>query len=234
MYITGAFKISPESIKAIEPTGDKGRIPPIKPSLLGWKKLDRAFRPAQLACMAIGEALKEAKVQWPLTAESENTALLILTKDSNLLAIEEMYTEIQKYGVGKSNPGLFPWTVLNVIGGFASIYFNIRGMNYTLSNEENSGLLPLIFAEDLLTHSNIKRVIICELELLATNSSDYEFDKRKKGEYVNALVIQNKAANLPPLNLNKFKYSAQKSILSQILEEYSAKVPGVLNEKSIY
>lgn len=234
MYITGAFKISPESIKAIEPTGDKRRIPPIKPSLLGWKKLDRAFRPAQLACMAIGEALKEAKVQWPLTEESENTALLILTKDSNLLAIEEMYTEIQKYGVGKSNPGLFPWTVLNVIGGFASIYFNIRGMNYTLSNEENSGLLPLIFAEDLLTHRNIKRVIICELELLATNSSDYEFDKSKKGEYVNALVIQNKAANLPPLNLNKLKYSAQKSILSQILEEYSAKVPGVLNEKSIY
>lgn len=235
MYITGAFNISPASIKTNETTGDKRKIPPITPSLLGWKKLDRAFRPAQLACIAIGEALKEAKVQWPLEEESEHTALLILTKDSNLAAIEEMYTEIQEYGVGKSNPGLFPWTVLNVIGGFTSIYFNIRGMNYTLSNDENGGLSPLVFAEDLLTYRNFKRVIICELELLPTNPSNCAFEEEIKQEYVNAIVIQNQATNKLPLNLNKFKRSAYKSILSQILEDYYlANSLGETNEKSIY
>ncbi|SDZ40549.1 hypothetical protein [Bacillus sp. 166amftsu] len=225
MYITGGYSISPTSFNSFKQAGDKRKIPYFKPSLLGWDKLDRAFRPAQLACIAIGEALKQAKVDWPISEKSDRTALLILTKDSNLAAIENMYSEIQRFGIGKSNPGIFPWTVLNVIGGFASMYFNINGINYTLSNNENSGINSIIFTESLIACRGCDQVIICELELLPDDLFDYIYKTEIQHEFVNAIVIQKEKRDGSGLKLDYENYNplSKKTILSQIIEDLSTR-----------
>ncbi|MBU8772037.1 hypothetical protein [Cytobacillus oceanisediminis] len=223
MYIIGGYNISPEKFGNLESTVSKKKIPSIKPSLLGWSRLDRAFRPAQLACIAIGEALKQAEISWPLNENSDRTAMIILTKDSNLSAIEMMYLEIKKFGFGKSNPGVFPWTVLNVIGGFASIYFNIHGLNITLSHNGNNGLDSILYAEDLISSGNYDRVIVCELELFPEHMPELHPTIESNYENVTAVIFEKESGNgsaKTKFSSDSYSSRSEKSILTQIVDNF--------------
>lgn len=223
MYIIGGYNISPEKFGNSESTVSKKKIPSIKPSLLGWSRLDRAFRPAQLACIAIGEALKQAEISWPLNENSDRTAMIILTKDSNLSAIEMMYLEIKKFGFGKSNPGVFPWTVLNVIGGYASLYFNIHGLNITLSHNESNGLDSIIYAEDLINSGNYDRVIVCELELFPEHMPELHPINESNYENVTAVIFEKESGNgsaKTKFSSDSYNPRSEKSILTQIVDNF--------------
>jgi hypothetical protein len=197
IYLTGMAAITPEAGVAdtVQPNCQQAStraatIPPISPADYGWKRLNRHSRASQLSCIAIGEALRSANILFPLTDEAERTGLVIGTNFSNLEAIQAMDDEARHYGANNVNPGLFPNTVLNVIGGYASIYLNIRGTNTTISNGLMSGTKALLYACDLLTLEQLERVVVCVTQLHPPALFQAVCDYSVTSESVVAVVLE--------------------------------------------
>lgn len=144
------------------------RIPELPPVAFGYKGLKRLSRPSRLSVMTIGRALEKSGLAQ--SGESGNadprSGFLIGANHSNLDAIAALYEESQRYGPGKVNPGIFPETVLNVIGGYAAIYFRLCGANVTISNGRGTGSQILKYACDLLRADQLRRVVVALVDLL--------------------------------------------------------------------
>jgi hypothetical protein len=174
IIMTGAGVISPAGIGASfmpKPEGlaDWGdaKLPDLKPSDYGWNGLSRQSRIGKYAMLAIGESFRSAGVHVPIAepALSERTALVVHTCNSTLEPIMSLYREAEEYGVNHVNPGIFPDTVLNAIGGHASIYFRITGPNVTVSNISPTALLGIQYANDLLSAGQVDRVMCCAIHI---------------------------------------------------------------------
>lgn len=175
-------------------------IPEINPADNNWKGMKRFSRDAQLCCMAIGTALRKSKIDTPFvkgTEESVNTGIIIGTSLSNLSSIAEMQREAEEYGVNNVNPSIFPNTVLNVIGGYASIYFNILGTNITLSNGDLSGPKALLYATDLLKSEQLDRVIVCQCNIFPPDEYRNACEYKHSFESVVAIVLERDKRQLP-------------------------------------
>ncbi|GEM_PF-4050859 len=158
-----SFLPSPEGFK------DWGNhmLPDLNPADYGWKGLTRLSRMSQYGCMAIGEALKHAGWAVPpaKTSERSDTGMIIGTNYSNLEPILSMRDEADRYGVTGVNPALFPETVMNAIGGHASIYYQITGANMTISDGPLSGPKCLVYAIDLLDRGALDYVVCCMISI---------------------------------------------------------------------
>jgi len=174
IIMTGAGVISPAGIgvsflprpEGLADWGD-ARLPDLEPSDYGWNGLSRQSRIGKYAMLAIGEAFRAAGVQVPLDQPemSERTALIVHTCNSTLEPILSLYREAEEHGVNYVNPGIFPDTVLNAIGGHASIYFRMKGPNVTVSNAAPSALNGIQHAYDLLSAGHADRVLCCAIHV---------------------------------------------------------------------
>lgn len=162
------------------------------PSDYGWNKLNRAPKPIRLGCVGIGEALQRAGYTQPIAfegKEAERTGLIVASSFTNLEAICSLSEEAKKYGVQYVNPSIFPNTVLNIIAGQASIYFNIQGANITVSHGQASGWKALLYAHDLLVSDQLDRVIVCELRLRKPSEFEH-ISEVCEPESVNTIVLE--------------------------------------------
>lgn len=80
---------------------------------------------------------------------------------SNLEAIISLNEDAQRFGVNNTNPGLFPETVLNSIGGHLAEKFQMSGVNATISDGDQTGWNVLRYAVDLLKHNQADDVLVC-------------------------------------------------------------------------
>ncbi|MBO8162752.1 MAG: beta-ketoacyl synthase [Brevibacillus sp.] len=172
---------------------DGTTIPDLSPREFGFKGLNRVSRASRLSCMTIGQALGiSGQRRTDGKAEGEHrTGLLVGTNYSNLDAIADLYRESQEFGVQKVNPGIFPETVLNGIGGHAAIYFGLSGVNVTVSNGAGTGVKTLDYACSLLRDKLLTRVVatIVNLHPPAVFSAAI-LDSRPTCESVVALVLE--------------------------------------------
>ncbi|UFJ42430.1 hypothetical protein LOK74_08070 [Brevibacillus humidisoli] len=143
-------------------------VPDLSPAAYGYKGLKRLSRASRLSCLAIGQALQEVGLDLSRGRKSADsrTGFLVGSNHSNLDAIAELYHESQTYGPRKVNPGIFPETVLNVIGGHAAIYFGLSGVNVTISNGRDTGIKSLAYACSLLREEQLARVVVAIVNLL--------------------------------------------------------------------
>jgi len=178
VYLSGMAAITPwgfgiEKIPEELRENETVTIPELSAEALGLRGLNRVSKAGRLTCAVIGEALRSAGVHVPLepaSMEAEKTGIILSTNDSNLEAILAMEEEAIKFGPHKVNPGLFPNTVLNVLAGYASIYYHLRGINSTVSDGELSATKALVYAYDLLRSGLVERIVVCEVQLAAPNS----------------------------------------------------------------
>src|SRR5690606_28749306 len=91
----------------------------------------------------------------------ERAACVVGTNYSNLEAIVSLDEDARKYGVNNTNPGIFPETVLNAIGGHLAEKFQLRGVNVTLSDGDETGWKLIRYAIDLLQDDWTEEVIVC-------------------------------------------------------------------------
>ncbi len=174
ILLAGAGVISPDGVGASpvpRPSElfDWGAamLPDIDPADYGWGGLNRQSRIGKYAMLAIGEAFRSADVHVPIAEpnQADRTALIIYTSNSTLEPILSLYKDAEDYGVNHVNPGIFPDTVLNAIGGHASIYFRITGPNLTVSNTSPSALTGMQHAHDLLATGDVDQVICCSIHI---------------------------------------------------------------------
>ena len=170
----------------------KKEIADYNPLDFGWKGMNRFTRSTKLSCIAIGEALKCAKLSTPLNSEIESskTGIIVGSTYDNLESISKLLDENVKYGPNRINPGIFPFTVLNAIGGYASIYFNITGTNITISNGDSSGPMSLIYAMDLIELGYLERVIICQCNLFPPECYSQSCEISRDYESVISLILE--------------------------------------------
>ncbi|GAA4726650.1 beta-ketoacyl synthase N-terminal-like domain-containing protein [Brevibacillus fulvus] len=169
-------------------------IPAIAPADYGWRGLKNLSRSVQVGCMTIGQALFPAGIpggQIKPNGKQDRVGLLIGTNHGNLEAIASLYDDSQKYGVQKVNPGIFPETVLNVIGGHASIYFGFSGTNVTISCGHLSAIKALDYACLLLERKQLDRAIVCLVNIMPPDVfAQTVFNTLPSFEQVVALVLE--------------------------------------------
>lgn len=195
VYITGTSTVTPWGVGEYRAVcnRDKEVLIQLLPSSLGWKGLDRLPRATRLGCLAMGEALQQAGYSTPISFKNEaaaRTGLVVGTSYTNLEAILALGEESKQYGVQYVNPAIFPNTVLNLIAGQASIYFQIQGANITVSNGKESGWKTLLYAHDLVVKGQLDRVIACELRLHKPPVFDASHEGAQEHESIQALVLE--------------------------------------------
>ncbi|MFC5407292.1 beta-ketoacyl synthase N-terminal-like domain-containing protein [Cohnella soli] len=208
ILLTGVGVVSPAGVgtaflpkpEGLNDWGDL-KLPDLNPDDYGWRGLHRQSRIGKYCSLAIGEAFRSADWAMPIENSelSDKTGLIISTSHSNLDPIIALYEDAQSYGVNHVNPGIFPDTVLNAIGGHASIYFRITGPNATLSNGRMSGPMGLLYAYDLLTSGQADYVMCCAIEVHPPSRLRSVADVSSGPESVVALLFQRDDVLLPPV-----------------------------------
>ncbi len=136
--------VSPSGLPKLDP-----RDPRIKP-VRKWSSS------AQYAYLAMQEALNGHTFNEP-----ERAACVVGTNYSNLEAIVALDQDARQYGVNNANPGIFPETVLNAIGGHLAEKFQLRGVNVTLSDGDATGWNAVRYAAELLQDGQANEVMLC-------------------------------------------------------------------------
>ncbi|MFD2673307.1 beta-ketoacyl synthase N-terminal-like domain-containing protein [Marinicrinis sediminis] len=112
-------------------------------------------RPAQQALHVVNKCLQDVQ-----GLESERTGFVIGANHTTLTPILALDADARQFGVQQTNPGLFPETVLNAIGGHLAQYFQFTGLNVTISNGSNTGLAIVQYAMDVLANQKLDHVIV--------------------------------------------------------------------------
>lgn len=218
-YLTGYAAITPwgneDATYSFEnKTLDTTRlIPKINPKSKGWNGMNRFSRSTQLCTMAIGEALKNAGISVPFakdSLDSVRTGLIIGTTFSYIESINDLENDSLRYGVNNINPSIFPNTVLNAVGGYASIYFNIKGPNITISSGDISGPKALLYATDLLNKRELDRVVVCQCNVIPPSKYESSCEFEYNFESVISYVIEggNKIKPTPDVSRLELGYES--------------------------
>ncbi|MGM1048289.1 MAG: beta-ketoacyl synthase N-terminal-like domain-containing protein [Bacillota bacterium] len=177
---------------------ENGKLDPaLKEQWVGTSRMSEA---GKRCCIAVGEALKSAGVNIPVTDDKngERTALVVGNNHSNLEPISELYKEAVAFGTNHVNPSIFPNTVLNALSGYISLRFHIKGNNTTISSGDDTVPSSFKYALDLLEYGQHDKVIICNYRI-KSKELKYSFTDCEKDIWISAFVIE-KNSNSKSLN----------------------------------
>ncbi|MCM3399718.1 beta-ketoacyl synthase N-terminal-like domain-containing protein [Oceanobacillus profundus] len=119
---------------------------------------------SQYGCISVYEAIRFAG--YAVNSEKDSkTAVIVSNNYGSIHAIKDMFIDADKYGPKGVNPRFFPGTVLNVVAGHISIKFRFSGPNITISEGVESGCKSLLYAYELLNREDLKRVLVCDLNI---------------------------------------------------------------------
>jgi 3-oxoacyl-[acyl-carrier-protein] synthase II len=132
-------------------------------NFLDSRKIVDFSRGAAFLCSAIRLALDDSKLI-VTDKTADEIGICTATTLSNIVSYARFNEEMFKDGSLYVNPALFPSILLNSPSSQASIYFNIRGFNTTISTGFTASLDALKYAVDLIKSDQVKRVIVGGLE----------------------------------------------------------------------
>ncbi|MGA5691398.1 beta-ketoacyl synthase N-terminal-like domain-containing protein [Cytobacillus pseudoceanisediminis] len=211
IYLTGIGVITPKGIgKGNIFTENKNAqtIDDINTTKLGMKGLNKFSKVSKFACIAVGEAYSDAGLKERISNDpsiSTRSGLVIGENLSNLESILALDADVKKYGVKNVNPGLFPNTVLNVVAGYTSIYYGIKGINTTISNSDPSNINSLLYAIDLLNNNQLDRVVVCSIALFVPEVFKKLCNQKLESESVVALILEKeKIGKSPQLKIKHY------------------------------
>ncbi|GIQ71464.1 hypothetical protein DUZ99_17410 [Xylanibacillus composti] len=162
MWVEGYGAVTPLGsgaallLKREELAASPAGLPQLDPSDPHMKPVRKWSSSAQYAYLAVREAISGGKASQP-----EQAACVVGTNYSNLEAIVSLDRDARQYGVNHANPGIFPETVLNAIGGHLAEKFELRGVNVTLSDGDATGWKLMRYAIDLLQDGRAGEVMVC-------------------------------------------------------------------------
>jgi hypothetical protein len=216
-YITGFSSLTPKGV-GVQAASDSHReagmkdknnkLPHIQPSDYGWKGLHRLNPAAKYGTMIIGEALRDAGTASEDAVNDSETALIMGCTYGHMDAIASMIEESELYGEQGVNPGIFPNTVINVIGGHASVYFQIRGPSITISQGSLSSFKTLLYAQDLLRQGQARKVIVCMINVVPPGSFHQHVSTSPNYESITVFVLDNQ----PPDDKQPIRLSIDKRL----------------------
>jgi 3-oxoacyl-[acyl-carrier-protein] synthase II len=134
--------------------------------LPGVKGLKSMSRTAQLACAAAALALADATLPSGDDAGDE-IGIVGGTVYGNVGSVARFVHEVETEGPRFVDAMLFPNTVLNSPAGFASIAFNLTGLNSTVNAGPATGLAALAYAVRLLKRGRAKVILAGAYEELS-------------------------------------------------------------------
>jgi len=134
--------------------------------LPGVKGLKNMSRTAQLACAAAALALADASLPAGEGAGDE-VGIVGGTVYGNVGSVARFVHEVETEGPRFVDAMLFPNTVLNSPAGFASIAFNLTGLNSTVNAGPATGLAALAYAARLLRRGRAKTILAGAYEELS-------------------------------------------------------------------
>jgi 3-oxoacyl-[acyl-carrier-protein] synthase II len=147
-----------------------GEIRPFEPrEHLGDRNLRPVDRTSRLLLVAAGQALEEAGWMEERRMVSE-VGLVVGTTFCSVRTIAEFDRRGQKLGPSYASPMDFANSVINAAAGQAAIWFNLRGVNSTLSGGEASGLQAIAYAADLIRTGRAKALLAGGVEELCFES----------------------------------------------------------------
>ncbi len=165
LWIKGVGAVTPHGF-GVQPLSSAQGTPSATGALVPIDPHDRRFKPlrkwsasAQYAYMAVEEALAGRKFASPHRA-----GCVVGTNYSNLEAIVALDADARQFGAGNTNPGIFPETVLNSIGGHLAEAFQLSGVNVTISDGDRTGWNVLRYAVDLLRQQQADEAIVCVID----------------------------------------------------------------------
>ncbi|MFA5725993.1 MAG: beta-ketoacyl-[acyl-carrier-protein] synthase family protein [Candidatus Omnitrophota bacterium] len=149
-----SFDTAPFKVK------DAGEISNFAPeAILGPKGLRTLDRSIKLVASSAKLALDDSGLEIT-EANSRDTGIAIGTTFGSLSSICDFDKEALTEGVRYVNPALFPNTVINSPASQASIKFNIKGFNITVSSGFSASLDALNYALDALRNDRAK-IALC-------------------------------------------------------------------------
>ncbi|MBU8772133.1 hypothetical protein [Cytobacillus oceanisediminis] len=221
VYLTGYEVITPwgigEEAFSFENMNrdDIKAIPPINSEELGWKDLNEFSDSTKLCLLAIGEALRKANLNLPFVEkEAINTGIVVGTNLTNLESLIKTAKVVPEY----EKESLLAQTFLNMIGCYASIYFNISGLNTTIFDRDMAGPKSLLNAMDLLSSKHLDRVIVCQCNFFPEDSHEYSVEYNHSFESVVAFILERKVniqPNLPRIEVEYTGYEPTYNFDSQ-------------------
>lgn len=132
---------------------------------LGSKGLRNLDRNTKFLCSAVKLALEDANLQ--ITDENtQDIGIVTATTLSVMQNIAEFTKEAETDGPQFVNPAKFPATTINAPSSQASIKFNIKGFNTTISTGYTASLDALKYAMDFIRLGRAKTVIVAGTEAL--------------------------------------------------------------------
>ncbi|MDD5027695.1 MAG: beta-ketoacyl-[acyl-carrier-protein] synthase family protein [Candidatus Omnitrophica bacterium] len=127
--------------------------------ILGPKGLRTLDRSIKLVACGVRLALDDSRLE--ITEDnSRDTGISVGTTFGSLSSICDFDKEALTEGVRYVNPALFPNTVINSPASQASIKFNIKGFNITVSTGFSAGLDALNYAANALRNDRA-RIALC-------------------------------------------------------------------------
>lgn len=156
-----------------------------------WKSIKHLSRAAKYCCICSGEALKyKNKDTSPLRYDNHRVGIIVGTNITQFEAIYKMAIEAEHYGANNVNPRIFPDTVLNVLSGHLSIYFQIHGTNITISNGKDTEVKSLVYGIDLIEQQEVDSVLICNIMFYPRIIKAWKKDVKVTPEWVTTLVLE--------------------------------------------
>jgi len=128
-------------------------------TILGPKGLRTLDRSIKLVVSAVKLALDDSRLEIT-EANSRDTGIAVGTTFGSLSSICDFDKEALTEGVRYVNPAFFPNTVINSPASQASIKFNIKGFNITISTGFSASLDALNYAGNALRNSRAK-IALC-------------------------------------------------------------------------
>ena len=154
------FDTSPYKVKT---AGESADFDPRK--FLGDKGLRTLDRSTKLLCSSVRLALDDAHLE----VTAENTSQIGVVSGNTLGSLHSVCDfdiESIKEGPRYVNPALFPNTVINSPASQASIKFNIKGFNTTISTGFCASLDAIKYATDFLKIGRAKAALVSGVEEL--------------------------------------------------------------------
>lgn len=136
---------------------------------LGEKGLRNLDRNTKFLCSAVKLALEDANLKIDAN-NAEDIGIVTATTFSVILNIAEFGKEAVDEGPQFVNPASFPGTTVNSPSSQASIRFNIKGFNTTVSTGFTAGLDALRYAVDFIKLGRAKAILVAGVEGLTFQS----------------------------------------------------------------
>lgn len=175
--LTAALREGRSGLKSIElfpldglGSRQAGEIRPFDPrEHLGDRNLRPVDRTSRLLLVAAGQALESSGWTRERRAASE-LGLVVGTTFCSVRTIAEFDRRGQKLGPSYASPMDFANSVINAAAGQAAIWFDLRGVNSTISGGEASGLQAIAYAADLIRTGRAEALLAGGVEELCYES----------------------------------------------------------------